>query len=74
MNVEDPLDPLDKAKIREAPLRNIHRWVPLEEIKERKRRSQERRANAPKNRPRKREWGMEDEEDGREPVSSRRTR
>lgn len=66
------MDPLDKAKIREAALRSIHRGVPLEEIRERKRRSKERRANAPKNRPRKREWGMEDEEEGLEPVSSRK--
>ena len=68
------MDPLDKAKIREAALRNIHRPVPLEEIKERKRRSKERSANAPKKRPRKKGWDMEDEEDGLESVSSSRTR
>jgi ribosome biogenesis GTPase len=55
------LDPKDKARIREAALENVHRWLPYEERKERKRRSQERRANAPRKRPRRRAW---DDDDG----------
>ncbi|MFT5287890.1 MAG: ribosome biogenesis GTPase, partial [Planctomycetota bacterium] len=60
--MEDPLDPLDKAKIRKEALNRINRVVPLDEQKERKRRSQERRANAPRKRPRTRDWDVDDQE------------
>ncbi len=71
-HMEDPaLDPKDKARIREDALKNIHRWLPFEERKERKRRSQERSACAPRKHPRRRDWDGDDDGMQTERMSGR---
>ena len=65
------MDPKDKNEIRERAMQNIGRWLTHEERRERKQRSKERRANAPRKRPRRHDWDEDDEAEGVEAMASR---